>query len=258
MATPGALTADPAGGAFHSFSQHTVLDDGGSGSDSNLGFGFEVEAADATAPGASQADADLAPYGSTAIQLRPGGAGLLGATQFTATGQRVITAGMLGAMTPTSTDAGATKRRHPKREVPKLYSGGNVGPGMLPTEYLPVGKPNPVEHRAAGSNEPDRPIGGSYVTRKAPLDGFYEDAPDLAVHDRAVREALGKGDSGVATVAEPLGLRTLHVDGIGDVDVYDEAQLNPRDVADADADVDVDADVDADADAGVAGTTIEV
>jgi len=256
-------------------------------------------------------------------------------------------------MTPTSTDAGATKRRHPKREVPKLYSGGNVGPGMLPTEYLPVGKPNPVEHRAAGSNEPDRPVEGSYVTTKprrsgqeqeqgdanghlqfgfgeeaddrtaggvlqaetnlapygspaiklhatrgleeatrfaadgssttsaAPagggetrkagvtteyltigkqtgmhpnakpsagvaaaveddrknFDGFYEHAPDLAAHDRAVREALGKGDSGVTTVPQPLGLRTLHIDGIGDVDVYDEAQPNSRDATNAGAPV---------------------
>ena len=51
------------------------------------------------------------------------------------------------------------RRRHPKREVPKIYSGGSA-PGIPPTEYLPVGnktypgtKPTAaaLRHASAGS-----------------------------------------------------------------------------------------------------------
>ena len=281
--TPGALSTDPAGGVFlagGAHNQYTALEGGGDD---------------------GHADPPPVPYGQS-ITLPP---------------------------------RAAPMRR--KKSMPKLYSGGNVGPGMIPTEYLPVGKPNPVEHRAEGSNLPDReqeegaangylefgfgeeavhPTAGSVLqadadlaphgspavklhatgglegatrfaadgssttsaatagggeTRKAGVtaeyltigkqtgmhpdakpgagvtaalrddgenfDGFYEHAPDLAAHDRAVREALGKGDSGVATAPQPLGLRTLHIDGIGDVDVYDEAQPNSRDATNAGAPV---------------------
>jgi len=157
-----------------------------------------------------------------------------------------------------------------KGSTPKLYTGGNVGPGMIPTEYLPVGKPNPVEHRAEGSIEPTRPIDGSYAVttprrsgqeqekddaaghldfgfREEAADGFYEDAPDLAAHDRAVREARGEGGGGGTTAAEAATRRIEHVTGVGDVEVYDDTQPNLRDAADAENDG-----------AGVAGMTIEM
>ena len=50
------------------------------------------------------------------------------------------------------------------------------------------------------------------------FDGFYEDPPDLAAHDRAVRGARGKG-------------------GIGDVGVHDENHPNTRGAAGAHAGV---------------------
>ena len=129
----------------------------------------------------------------------------------------------------------ANKSRR-KRSVPKLYTGGNVGPGMMPTEYLPVGKPNPVEHRAEGSVEPDRPVTPN--TRPADdeaeaFDGFYEAAPSVAEHDRAIREARGNagGDAepGAGGTLDSSGLQTFHIPGVGDVDVYADTEPNARD-----------------------------
>jgi len=152
-----------------------------------------------------------------------------------------------------------------KRSVPKLYTGGNVGPGMAPTEYLPVGKPNPVEYRAEGSAEPDRPVEGSYVTtkpRRNPVehkaegsvepdcpvtpntrpaddegeafDGFYEDAPTVAEHDRAIREAQSNASDDTGPGAEGTldssGVQPLHVPGVGYVDIYIDTEPNARDV----------------------------
>ena len=124
-----------------------------------------------------------------------------------------------------------------KRSVPKLYTGGNVGPGMAPTEYLPVGKPNPVEHKAEGSVEPDCPVTPN--TRPADdegeaFDGFYEDAPTVAEHDRAIREAQSNASDDTGPGAEGTldssGVQPLHVPGVGYVDIYIDTEPNARDV----------------------------
>ena len=236
-ATPAVLNHDPHGGIFlpgGSNNQYTALEGGGGGpqhdddgggyasrfqppcassaqhehragvhsgggaaathagqlNDGDLNFGFGEEAADFAAAEAPQADANLTPYGQ-AVVLPP--------------------------------RASAGMRR--QKSVPKLYSGGNVGPGMRPTEYLPVGKPTGIH--------PSTKLGGGIAAAPENFDGFYEDAPDLAAHDQAVREAranASRGDGNGGMVGGgAFERRTEHIQGIGDVDVYTNTEPNPRD-----------------------------
>ena len=65
------------------------------------------------------------------------------------------------------------------------------------------------------------------------FDGFYEDPPTVAEHDRAVREmqgnAVGDTEPGAGGTPDSSGVQTLHIPGLGNVDVFTDTEPNTRD-----------------------------
>ena len=88
---------------------------------------------------------------------------------------------------------------------------------------------------------PDHPGNGPHVTPRArpadakadAFDGFYEDSPTVAEHDRAVREmrgnAVGDTKPGAGGTPDSSGVQTLHIPGLGNVDVFADTEPNTRD-----------------------------
>ena len=87
----------------------------------------------------------------------------------------------------------------------------------------------------------DRPTNGSHVTPRArpadakadAFDGFHIDPPAVAEHDRAVREmrgnAVGDTKPGAGGTPDSSGVQTLHIPGLGNVDVFTDTEPNAHD-----------------------------
>ena len=233
-ATPGMLTEDPLGGIFlqdGNFNAYTALEAGGSGdgsggsaNDGHLHFGFEEEEEDASAKaGATPLQGDnIAPYGATAIKLHPKG-GLRGATRFATDG------------TPIATEVPdwVKMRKMVAADKPKLYGVEKRKPDVI-TEYLPIGKktypgtkPGAADAAVAAAENDDEAF-----------DGFYENRPDPAAHDRAIREAraaaAGTGNAGgdASGGGDLSTKRTMHIAGIGEVEIFADTQPSMRDAGD--------------------------
>ena len=118
-------------------------------------------------------------------------------------------------------------------DKPKLY-GEKRKPDVV-TEYLPIGKktypgtkPGAADTSATTASEPNDDA----------FDGVYEEPPDPATHDRAIREAraaaAGTGNAGgdASGGGDLSTKRTMHIAGIGEVEIFADTQPNMRDAGD--------------------------
>ena len=116
----------------------------------------------------------------------------------------------------------------------------------LATQSLEHADPDTIDSdTAAPAKSESMFIADNPAFEETTFDGFYQEPPDLVAHDRAVREAQGRGGTDGAAVTESSGRRSTHIAGIGEVDVYDDTHTDLRDAADAE-------------DTRMAGMTIEV